>query len=408
MIGKERDGMLSLKGIMVRRLLLLCLALLGHCVWAAAADPKLVYDQATDALYNLDFNTAQHSYEALTREYPDNPDYWNAVAASIWLHIMYDQQKLNVESFSGASLGTKDSRDAVSAADERRLRDVIATAIAKADAILKKNPQDVRALYAKGISNGTLASFEATAKRSYLSAGSKAKTARDLHQRVLDLDPTFDDARLAVGAFNYVVGVIPSVVRAILWPIGIRSAGKDLGIQQLEAAATKGKYAATDARMMLIVVYNREKRYDDALRIANELHARYPRNFIFELAKASTYGKLKRWDDAVHTYEQVLAKAQEGKNGYERLAAHKVYYSLGTSNVERLQFNEALDAFDHVAKSKDAPPNDKATALLWRGKIYDTGGQRDQALQQYDAILALNCDPALKTQAELYKRRPFK
>jgi tetratricopeptide (TPR) repeat protein len=104
----------------------------------------------------------------------------------------------------------------------------------------------------------------------------------------------------------------------------------------------------------------------------------------------------------------VLAKAEERKNGYERLAVHKVYYSLGTSNVERVKFDQALDAFDHVAKSKDAPPNDKANALLWRGKIFDSGGQRDQALQQYDAILALNCDPALKSQAEQYKRRPFK
>ena len=148
------------------------------------------------------------------------------------------------------------------------------------------------------------------------------------------MDPTFDDALLSVGAFNYVVGVIPGFVRAVLWPLGIRSAGKDLGIQQLEEAATKGKNAATDARMMLLVVYNREKRYDDALHIADQLHGRYPGNFFFELAQASTYGKMKRWDDAVHTYEQILAKAQEGKNGYERLAVHKVYYSLGTSNVE--------------------------------------------------------------------------
>src|SRR5215510_11571073 len=157
MIGQDRDGILSLKGIMFRRYMSPSIMLLVVCVTTATAgtDPKLIYDQSTDALYNLDFNTAQHGYEALTRDYPDNPDYWNALAASIWLHIMYDQQKLNVESFSGASLGTKDSRDAVTAADEKRLRDVVATAIAKADAMLKKNSQDVRALYAKGISNAT-------------------------------------------------------------------------------------------------------------------------------------------------------------------------------------------------------------------------------------------------------------
>src|SRR4030095_12835942 len=113
------------------------------------------------------------------------------------------------ESFAGSSLGTKDSRDAIDATQEKRLRETIANAIAKSDALLQKNPQDVRALYAKGISHATLASFEATAKRSYFSAGSKAKTARDLHEEVLALDPSFDDARMSIGAYNYVVGVIP-------------------------------------------------------------------------------------------------------------------------------------------------------------------------------------------------------
>src|SRR5436190_15883968 len=230
MIGKERDGMLSLKGIMVRGCFLVLLSILGCCLPAAAADPKLIYDQSTDALYNLDFNTAQRGYETLTHDYPDNPDYWNALASSIWLHIMYDQEKLNMESFSGSSLGTKESRDAVNPADEKRLRDTVGIAIAKADAVLKKNPKDVRALYAKGISNATLASFEASAKRSYLSAGSKAKTARDLHQQVLALDPSFDDARMSIGAYNYVVGVIPGAIRLLLWPLGIRSAGKEVGI----------------------------------------------------------------------------------------------------------------------------------------------------------------------------------
>src|SRR5215813_7142056 len=151
MIGKERDGILSLKGIMFRRYVWPSVILLVVCVMTATAgtDPKLIYDQSTDALYNLDFNTAQHGYETLTHDYPDNPDYWNALAASLWLHIMYDQQKLNVESFSGSSLGTRDSRDTVNPADEKRLRDTIAIAVDKADAMLRKNPKDVRALYAK-------------------------------------------------------------------------------------------------------------------------------------------------------------------------------------------------------------------------------------------------------------------
>jgi len=397
---------------MSRCYLLLGLIVSAFCFapasYPAAVDPKVVYDQSTDALYNLDFNTAQHGYETLTREYPDNPDYWNALASSIWLKILYDQQKLSIESFSGGSLGTKESGDSVKPADEKRLRDTVAIAIAKADGILKKDPDNVRALYAKGIANGTLASFEASAKRSYVSASGKAKAARDLHQQVLKLDPTFDDARMSIGTFNYVVGVIPFVVRAPLVILGIRGEGKDIGITQLETVAAKGKTTSTDARMMLLIVYNREKRYDDALKTANGLHTRYPRNFIFHLAKASIYGKMKRWDEAVETYQEILAKIEAKKDGYERLAAHKVYYSLGTSNMERLQFDTAVEAFSHVAKSKEAPPDDRANAYLWMGKIYDSGGHRAEAIQQYDAILALKCDPDIKSQAQQYKRKPYK
>src|SRR5688572_8078192 len=123
MNGTERDGMLSLKGITglsrPRQLRLAAAAVfVAVCVFtsalpALAADAKQIYQESTDALYSLDFSTAQHGFEGLTHEYPDNPDYWNAFASSIWLKIMYDQQKLNIESFSGGgSFGTKESRDA--------------------------------------------------------------------------------------------------------------------------------------------------------------------------------------------------------------------------------------------------------------------------------------------------------
>jgi tetratricopeptide (TPR) repeat protein len=394
---------------MFRRYLLPGLLLLVFCLPAAAADPQVIYRESTDALYNLDFNIAQRGYETLTREYPDNPDYWNALASSIWLKILYDQEKLSIEGFSGASLGTKESKDSLNAADEKRLRDTIAIAIGKADVLLKTNPKDVRALYAKGIANATLASFEATAKRSYVSAGRKAKAARDLHQQVLELDPSYDDARMSIGTFNYVVGVVPGAIRyTVLLVLGLNGAGKDVGIQQLETAAAKGKTTSTDARMMLIVVYNREKRFEQALQTVTSLHQRYPRNFIFELAKASIYGKMKRWDEAVGTYRQILGKVEGKKDGYERLAPHKVYYLLATSNMERHEFNAAIDAFSHVAKSPLADPNQKANALLWMGKMYDTAGKRAEAIQQYDAILALNCDDDLKSQAQQFKRKPFK
>src|SRR5213594_4472769 len=125
MIGNERDGMLSLKGIMsfqsglrgfaqkIRGSILFSAALLPFFLLvqsALADDAKQIYEAATNALYNLDFNTAEHGFETLTHDYSDNPDYWNALASAIWVRITFNQQKLNIESFSGRSLGTRDSK----------------------------------------------------------------------------------------------------------------------------------------------------------------------------------------------------------------------------------------------------------------------------------------------------------
>src|SRR5438094_1251982 len=422
MIGNERDGMLSLKGIMsfqsglrgfaqkLRGSILFSAALLPFFLLvqsALADDAKQIYEAATNALYNLDFNTAEHGFETFTEDYSENPHYWNALASAIWVRITFNEQKLNIESFSARSLGTRDSKDIVNPADEKRLRETVGIAIQKAETILKKNPNDVRALYAKGISQGTLAAFEATVKRSYMSAHGKAKEAHDLHQQVLKLDPTFNDAQLGVGAYDYVVGVLPGLLRFVLSPLGVRSAGKEMGIQELEAVAARGKIASSDAKMILIVVYTREKRYEQALKLLEELHSKYPRNFPFELAQASVYRKMQKWDDAERVYEQILAKIHAKKDGYERLRQARVLSALGTNDVDSHQFERAMDTFQQVISATDATVNEKGRAQLWLGKLFDSEKDRSKALEHYEALLALDCSPDLKAEAQRYKRHPF-
>jgi tetratricopeptide (TPR) repeat protein len=375
---------------------------------AAVVDPKELYDQSTNALYNLDFNTAQSGYETLTRQYPDNPEYWNALASSIWLRITFEQQKLNLESFSGSvTFGTRESREELNAADEKRLRDTINTAIARADALLKKKPRDAHAMYEKGLSYSTLASFEGTVKRSYISAASDAKTAKRIHQDVLKLDPNFDDARVSIGTYDYVVGVIPGWVKLAVSVFGISGAGKDAGIENLETAAAKGKNASTDAKMVLSVVYSREKRYEDALRIMTDLHSRYPRNFLFEMAEASTYGRMKRWDDAIRTYQHVLTNIQSKKDGYEKIRIERVYFLLGEDDIHSEHFDLAMEDFNRVTSGKNATPDEKAKSYMWIGKIFDSQKDRTRALQQYDAILTLDCSVELKAEAQRYKRHAW-
>jgi tetratricopeptide (TPR) repeat protein len=395
---------------MFRRLAFLWAIVLagGVLVPAAVVDPKQLSDRSTNALYNLDFNIAEQGYETLTREYPDNPDYLNALASAIWLRITFDQQKLNLESFSGhVTFGTRESTDDVNPADEKRLRDTVNAAIAKADALLKKNPKDVHARYEKGVAYATLASFEGTVKRSYVSALGNAKAAKSIDQDVLKQDPGFDDARTSIGTYDYIIAALNPIVRLGLSIYGLNTSGKEAGINQLETAAANGKNTSTDAKLILSIIYSREKRYDDALRMMTQLHSQYPRNFLFELAQASTYSKMKHFDEARRVYQGVLLKIQSNKDGYQRVRTEKVYYLLGIDDINSEQFDTAVEDFSRVTAGKNAIPDEKASAHLWIGKIFDSKKDRTRALEQYNAAALLNCSADLKAEALKYKRRPF-
>ena len=376
---------------------------------AFAADPPPLYQHGVEKLYNLYFDEAESDFKKLTKEYPDDPLYWNSLASTIWLKMLYSQQKLNIESFSlKDTFGTAESKDDVATAEEKRLTDTIEKAIAKADALLKKNPKDTHALYAEGASYASLATFNATVKRSYLTARSQAAKARDLHKKVLSIDPAYHDAEMSIGAYNYVMGILPFGFRMVLGIVGISGDGKDLGIQQIENTARMGNQGATDAKMMLLIVYNREGRHDDALKLLDQLHAKYPRNFLFEMSRAQVLRKIGNYDRATETYMTILRKVNAKTDGYERLRTSKVYYDLGKSQTEQADFNAVLMTYAKIVDSKsDAIPNERADAHIWMGMILDSQNNRPAALGHYDAVMALKCDDIFKDRANEYKRRPF-
>jgi len=383
-----------------------CALLANH---AFAADPPPLYQHGVEKLYNLYFDEAEADFKSLTKQYPDDPLYWNSLASTIWLKMLYSQQKLNIESFSlKDTFGTPESKDDVAAAEEKRLTDTIDTAIAKAEALLKKNPKDTHALYAEGASYASLATFNATVKRSYLTARSQAAKARDLHKKVLSIDPAYHDAEMSVGAYNYVMGILPFGFRMLLGIVGISGDGKDVGITQIETTAKMGVQGATDAKMLLLIVYNREGRHDDALKIVDELHAKYPRNFLFEMSRAQILRKMGKFDRANETYASILRKVNSKTDGYERLRTSKVYYDLAKSQTEQSDFNGVFTTFSKVVDPKsDATANERADAHVWMGMILDSQKNHAAALEHYNAVMALNCNQEYKDKASDYKKRPF-
>ena len=362
--------------------------------------------EALYGLYSLDFDEAEATLLSLTEREPHYPRVWNLLASSIWLKIIFEQEKLNLASFTGSQLGGDGSNDLVSEEREERLRDVLARAISEAETILETDPDNVEAIYQIGVTNGTLASFEATVKRAYLAANGAGKTARKFHMQVLTLDPSFNEARLTIGAYDYAVGVLPAWVRFFIAPFGIRG-DKEGGIEQLQYASELGENNGTNAKMVLVVVYNREKEYDHSLAILRDLHSMYPRNYLLEISSAYVYQRMEDWDAAVDVYESVLAKVRSGQDDYDRLEPEPVLFKVGEAHVKRMDADAAVRAFEGILESPESTEELQARAHLWLGKIFDTEGERGRALAAYGMVITLEAPRDIHDEASRYLRRPY-
>jgi tetratricopeptide (TPR) repeat protein len=203
------------------------------------------------------------------------------------------------------------------------------------------------------------------------------------------------------------VGSVSWGARVLVSMVGLGGEGKEAGIKGLEMAAAKGNRATVDAKMLLMVVYGREQQYDKAVKLLDELHAKYPRNFMLEMSEASLYTKMKRWDLAVQTYRQITEKIATHKDGYERMRIEKVYYELANSEFQAQKYEEAARTFSLVTSGASATPSEKAHAHLWMGRMSDSRHDRPDALKHYNAVLGLEVDQEIKSDAQRLIRKPF-
>jgi tetratricopeptide (TPR) repeat protein len=123
---------------------------------------------------------------------------------------------------------------------------------------------------------------------------------------VLELDPSRKEAAMVVGTYRYVVSTLSMPLRMMAYVAGF-GGGRDRGIQMIqETAATRDNESRTDAMFALVLLYNRERRYDDALRVLEELRRMYPRNRLAVLEAGSTALRAGRGAQAEALFTQGL------------------------------------------------------------------------------------------------------
>src|SRR6266446_664122 len=254
----------------------------------AAVSPRLelLQEQGSEAIFNLDYDVPRQKFKEMGRLYPDDPTGPEMLATTLWLETLNQARRLQSAIYSTQSFyaGTEDKPDPSVAWD---FRDLTRQATQLAQDRLQRNPRDRETLYVLGATESFRAAFAATVERRFMAALRSGSDSINTQRDVLRLDPSFHDAELTIGMYDYIVGTLPLPVKMLASIAGVHGS-KKRGIQTLERVAKEGQWARDDAKVLLIAIYKKEKRFPEALALSRELHEKYPRNYLFRLETADT------------------------------------------------------------------------------------------------------------------------
>lgn len=353
----------------------------------------------TEALYNLDYETAEAKFNELINLDPAHPAGHFYLATCRWLTILKSMRRLQIGLYTNDSFFAGSS-DTVAPELDRGFRTVVAEAIRQANARLRQQRNDLTGLYYLGAAYGLLTTYEASVTRNFKAAVDNARLGVEQHEKVSQLAPELADAYLSLGLFNYFVGKLPWITRQLVKLGGI-SGSRQRGLDWVRKAMEDGQYVNDDARTVLIAIYRREGRYADALKLIEELRQKYPRNYMFRLERASVLSLSDKSCESYAAFEEVL------KDASAQAIADQIHYQYGQALLEHSEFERAVQQFTAVSQSPNADEALVTLAQLGQGQALDAAGQRTQAQTEYQRVLKRKDAFDSRKDARRYLERPY-
>lgn len=339
-------------------------------------------------LYDLEYKAAQKKFTKLAEQFPEHPGPPLYLATTVWLNELFLRQDLDLDKFISPGYFTEKTEQQMPETDRKFFMEKMARARSLCDAILEKQPKNVAALYFLGAVEGVLASFYITIDHSVKNAFSHGKQAYKDDAKVLEEDPKFYDAYMTVGTYEYIVGSLPWYIKWIAAIAGFHGS-KEQGFKDLKLAAEHGDFVGDDSRVLEMVLFVREERYEDALKLAQYLHDKYPKNFLFNINRAQIEEKLGRRGKALEIYLQIAQMAEQGVPNYQKLKKVPYFLQLGPKLRNAGELGKAEDFLSRVVRDPAAKPPDLAQAHLALGKTYQLDRQPGKAEEQYKKVLEL-------------------
>jgi tetratricopeptide (TPR) repeat protein len=371
---------------------------------AGAQSARELRERAANLTYNLDHAEAIRLLRQAVAAEPNDARNHRALASTVWLEILFARGAVTVDHYLGSFTRTNvDIKNPPPELDAEFKREV-EKAIALSEKRVQTAPNDPQAHLELGTAVGLQASYIASVEGRLMAGFRAARRSYDETERVLELDPGKKEAGLIVGTYRYIVSTLSFPMRVMAYVAGF-GGGKDRGLRMIEETATASGENRTDAEFALVLLYNRERRYDDAMRVLAELRKRYPRNRLVVLEAGATATRARRPADA----EKLLTEGIEmlAKDPRPRIPGEDAlwHYKRGAARVMLGRREEAMSDLK-IATAPGAAGwvvgrsnLELARLALQRG---DTAGARRYAAEAA-AVCGRSADPICVDEAKAIK-----
>ncbi len=353
-------------------------------------DADSLVRKGTYHIYNVEFEKAEQCFKQIQEMYPTHPAGYFLDAMVFWWKVTLHRETKRYD---------------------KPFEDRIEKVIEVCDDILDTNKYDLTALFFKAGATGYRGRHFAQ-RESWVKAASDGASAYKLMIQCQKLAPSNHDIMLGTGIYNYFAIAIPDkfpMVKPLMtfFPRG----DKQLGIYQLRASSRKARYAAVEAKVVLLQIYNSfEKDFDIAQAIAKELIDEYNNNPYFHRYYARLLVRNGQQDIYEKEWRDILIRCMDRKTGYDNFTAREAMYYIGLSLMRKGNYDDALKYFLKADDGKIIDDEDTGFTVnvnIFIGNIYDIKNRREEAKKYYSRVLNMKEFDNSHTKAKVYLEKAY-
>lgn len=195
-------------------------------------------------------------------------------------------------------------------------------AVEKSEERLEQNPADTTSVLLLSALHG-YRSLVAAGESEYRIAIKSGMTGFQFTRKLMSMDSERPEVMIGKGMFYYMIGSVKKEAQWLVNTLGV-SADVEMGFEQLRRASESEEQVSTEAMMMLMYLYDKEERYDDAAEVAEDLVNRHPGNKIFHFKRGEILESMGRVDASADSYRRVLTAPSGSLQELNRKADQKL------------------------------------------------------------------------------------